>query len=219
LLALQRPTHPSDWRNDPEPLRPDRWPLLMIVMPLELPTALTAPLGLTVPLEPRPMILPLLTTTAVVLPPEQLVPTLTTTHAPSKPTPPPSLRFDGDPRGSSTGVFCGNELSGADRGSDRVPENDFSSLPMLPPALPDWARTALRPKAKKTQSSPATSRARRAVCMAFNFQNEFQISTPGTIGTYGTDDAAGFPILAAVVKRNILCPLNGVTLDKRPGFV
>ena len=56
----------------------------MMVMPLELPTALAEPLALTRPLTPCPMILPLLTITALVLPPEQLVPTATTTHAPSK---------------------------------------------------------------------------------------------------------------------------------------
>lgn len=47
----------------------------MMVMPLALPTALAAPLGLTVPLTPWPTMLPLLTTTAEVLLPEQVVPT------------------------------------------------------------------------------------------------------------------------------------------------
>lgn len=48
------------------------------------------------------MILPLLTTTAVVLLPEQVVPSETTSHAPSKlPPQSPPLRREVDRRGSS----------------------------------------------------------------------------------------------------------------------
>jgi hypothetical protein len=52
LVAVHRPRQPSDCRNDPEPPRPERCPLLITVMPLALPTALAAPLGLTWPLTP-----------------------------------------------------------------------------------------------------------------------------------------------------------------------
>ena len=39
LLAVHRPMHPSDCRNDPEPLRPDRRPVVTLVMPFEPPVA------------------------------------------------------------------------------------------------------------------------------------------------------------------------------------
>jgi hypothetical protein len=154
----------------------------MMVMPLALPTALAAPLGLTVPLTPWPIILPLLTTTAEVLPPEQVVATATTIHAPSKlPPPPPPLRFDEDLRGTSSDPLRRDEGSGAaDRGSDREPESDFSSLPMLPPVLPDCARATLEPLARtnNAHSKPALGRTRKSAqgrwriifCIAMNFR-------------------------------------------------
>ena len=89
--AVHRPLHPSDCLNVPEPLRPESLPTLVDVTPLELLIALTAPFGLTRPLTPWPMILPLVTTTALRLLPEQVVPTLLTIHAPSKPLTPPRL--------------------------------------------------------------------------------------------------------------------------------
>src|SRR5258708_8651939 len=126
--AVQRPTHPSDRLNVPAPLRPETWPELMTVMPSELPTELVAPLGLTLPLRPSPMILLLLTTTAVVLLPEQVVPTETTTHAPSKlpPPPPPPLRREVDRRGSSASGFL--PPAGRSGSTDPQPGHDFSLL-------------------------------------------------------------------------------------------
>src|SRR3954463_5497798 len=115
----------------------------MMVMPLALPTAFAAPLGLTVPLTPWPIILPLLTTTAEVLPPEQVVPTPTTIQAPSKLLPPPPPpRLDAERRGASSDLLGLVARSGD---ADRAPDSDFSSLPMLPPALPDCASAALKP--------------------------------------------------------------------------
>src|SRR5260370_12899921 len=91
------------------------------------------------------MILLLLTTTAVVLLPEQVVPTETTTHAPSKlpPPPPPPLRREVDRRGSSASGFL--RPAGRSGSTDRQPGSDFSSLPLLPPALPHWPRPGPRP--------------------------------------------------------------------------
>ena len=157
LDAVHRPLHPSDCLNVPEPLRPESLPTLVAVTPLELLIALTAPFGLTRPLTPWPIILPLLTTTALRLLPEQVVPTLLTTHAPSKlPTPPPppcEAR-----RGSSvSGLLRRAGFSDSTgRGASREPDSDFSSLPMLPPALPDCAIASSEPYAS------AISRARTA---------------------------------------------------------
>src|ERR1700687_5677480 len=102
------------------------------------------------------MILPLLTTTAVVLLPEQVVPTETTTHAPSKlpappPPPPPPLRREVDRRGSSSGLLRGAGRSGS---TDREPDSDFSSLPMLPPPLPDCASATFAVAAKARKANP-----------------------------------------------------------------
>src|SRR5258708_32876896 len=135
--AVQRPTHPSDRLNVPAPLRPETWPELMTVMPSELPTELVAPLGLTLPLRPSPMILLLLTTTAVVLLPEQVVPPETTTTAPSKlpppppPPAPPPLRREVDRRGSSASRFLRPAFPSGS--TDRHPDSAFSSLPSPPP--------------------------------------------------------------------------------------
>jgi hypothetical protein len=38
------------------------------------------------------------------------------------------------------------------RGAARVPDSDFSSLPMLPPVLPDCAKPALVPAAKEIKN-------------------------------------------------------------------
>src|SRR5207253_4918644 len=90
------------------------------------------------------MILPLVTTTAPVVVPPQ--PTEVTIHAPSKPPPPPPPPplFRAARRGSSGSARglarrAGFSLSTA-RGDEREPDSDFSSLPMLPPALPDCAK-------------------------------------------------------------------------------
>src|SRR5258708_30455709 len=111
------------------------------------------------------MILLLLTTTAVVLLPEQVVPTETTTHAPSKlpPPPPPPLRREVDRRGSSASGLL--RRAGRSGSTDREPDSDFSSLPMLPPALPDCAGTGPRPinTANETQTRPILIRRRKGV--------------------------------------------------------
>src|SRR5687768_10967305 len=104
-----------------------------------------------VPLTPWPIIRPLLTTTATVLLPEQVVPTELTIHAPSKlpppPLPPPPPLFRAARRGSSaSGLLRRAGFSGStDRGACREPDTDFSSFPMLPPALPDCASAVAGP--------------------------------------------------------------------------
>ena len=111
LDAVHLPLHPSDCLKVPEPLRPESRPTLVAVTPLELLIALTAPLGLTRPLTPWPMILPLVTTTAFRLLPEQVVPTLLTTHAPSKlPAAPPCEARRGS---SASGLLRRAGLSGS----------------------------------------------------------------------------------------------------------
>jgi hypothetical protein len=146
LLAVHVPAQPVDCRNVPEPLRPERRPELVTVTPLKLPTVRAEPLPLTLPLTPWAMILPLVTTTAPVVVPPQ--PTDVTIHAPSKlPPPPPPLREAR--RGLSASCLlrrAGFSVSIA-RGVARDPDSDFSSLPILPPALPDCARLALTPNA------------------------------------------------------------------------
>ena len=86
-------------------------------------------------------------------------PTLVRTHAPSRlppPLPPPPLFRDARRGSSASGLLrrVGFEGSAA-RGVSREPDSDFSSLPMLPPALP-CARA--RP-GKATMASVADSRA------------------------------------------------------------
>ena len=81
--AVHVPLHPSDWRNVPPPLRPDKRPVVIIVRPLPCAIPLTTPLGLTVPRAVWPMILPLVMTIALLLEPWQVTPTPVTIHAPS----------------------------------------------------------------------------------------------------------------------------------------
>jgi hypothetical protein len=134
--ALQRPTQPSERRNDPAPCRPENRPVLTMVMPFTLPTARTAPSGLTVPRLDRPISLPLVTTATELLLPKQDVPTPTTTQAPSKL--PAELA---PPLDRALGGSIADLPGSSDGDSGLEPESDFSSLPMLPPALPDWAST------------------------------------------------------------------------------
>src|SRR5260221_13657913 len=117
------------------------------------------------------MILLLLTTTAVVLLPEQVVPTETTIHAPSKlpppppPPAPPPLRREVDRRGSSASGLL--RRAGRSGSTDREPDSDFSSLPMLPPALPDCASIGPGPinTANETQTRPILIRRRKVFCI------------------------------------------------------
>lgn len=95
------------------------------------------------------MILPLVMTIALVVVPPQ--PALTTPHAPSKlPTPPPPPLVDLAARrdSSASGLLRRAGLEGStERGASREPDSDFSSLPMLPPVLPDCAQPKPVPNA------------------------------------------------------------------------
>jgi hypothetical protein len=103
-----------------------------------------APFGLTDPELKSPEILPPeMTNLSVALP--QGVPTATETHEPSKlppPPPPPSPPLLRDARRGSSDSGLARRAGLDDstaRGASREPDSDFSSLPMLPPALPDCA--------------------------------------------------------------------------------
>jgi len=140
LEAVQRPVQPSDRTNEPEPVRPEKRPVLFQLKPWTDPPLLVAPFGLTDPELNSPEILPpAMTNLSVALP--QGVPTATETHEPSKlppPLPSPPLFRDARRGSSDSGLArrAGLEDSTA-RGFSREPDSDFSSLPMLPPALPD----------------------------------------------------------------------------------
>src|SRR5882757_9837596 len=105
-----------------------------------------------VPEPPSKMSLPLVMTTVdvVVLP----QPAAVTSHTPSKllppppPPPPPPPLFRAARRGSSASGLGLLRRAGVstERGDSRVPDSDFSSLPMLPPALP-CANAGLAPTA------------------------------------------------------------------------
>jgi len=121
-----------------------------------------------------------MTNRSVLLP--QGVPTATATQAPSKfPPPPPPLppRLFRDARrdSSASGLFfrAGFSLSIA-RGVWRVPDSDFSSLPMLPPALPDCAnaRPAPNPTNSNSDTRPVLIERRMTFCIsvAFKFLKE-----------------------------------------------
>ena len=90
LDAVQRPEHPSDRTNEPEPVRPEKRPELFQLKPWTDPPVLVEPFGLTDPELSSPEILPPeMVNLSVLLP--QGVPTATATHEPSKlpPLPPP----------------------------------------------------------------------------------------------------------------------------------
>ncbi|CAL77113.1 hypothetical protein BRADO3319 [Bradyrhizobium sp. ORS 278] len=135
MTLVQRPEQPSLRWKLPEPLRPLTRPVLTMRTPLSLPIVFTTPLELMLPEKPWPMTLPLLITAAdVTLPGGQAgPPTLVTIHAPSK-LPPPAA--DERAREGSLRRGEGRSRSTA-RGSEREPDSALSSLPMLPPALPD----------------------------------------------------------------------------------
>ena len=150
LDAVQRPVQPSDRTNEPEPVRPEKRPELFQLKPWTDPPVLVEPFGLTDPELSSPEILPLeMVNLSVLLP--QGVPTATATHEPSKLPPPlpplplsPPLLRDARRGSSDSGLARRAGLDGsAERGASREPDSDFSSLPMLPPALPDCASAAL----------------------------------------------------------------------------
>jgi hypothetical protein len=98
------------------------------------------------------------------LPPQ---PTLTVAHAPSKLPPPPLVR---EPRrgSSGSGLTCRAGFVGSTvRGASREPESDFSSLPIVPPVLPDCANAVLRPIATmdNMQNTMILIRLRMGCCM------------------------------------------------------
>ncbi|WP_424702298.1 hypothetical protein, partial [Escherichia coli] len=136
--AVQWPLHPSERTNDPEPLRPENRPELVQVRPPADPPPVVAPLGLTCPELISPEILPPDITSRSVLDP-QGEPSATTTHEPSKLPPPPLLSlppFLVARRGASEFLLRSGFEGVTARGAVRVPDSDFSSLPMLPPLLP-----------------------------------------------------------------------------------
>jgi hypothetical protein len=154
LEAVQRPVHPSVRTKVPEPLRPENRPVLVQRRPCADPPVRVAPFGLTDPELNSPEIWPPeMMNRSLALP--QGTPTDTATQVPSKLPPPPALSpplLRGARRGSSgSGLLrrAGFSLSTA-RGDSREPDNDLSSLPMLPPALPDCANAAL-PVATETR--------------------------------------------------------------------
>jgi hypothetical protein len=126
-------------------VRPEKRPVLFQLKPWTDPPVLVEPFGLTDPElnspESRP---PEMTNLSLLLP--QGVPTATATHEPSKLPPPPSPPLLRDARrgASDSGLARRAGLEGSTaRGAWREPDSDFSSLPMLPPALPDCATAAL----------------------------------------------------------------------------
>jgi hypothetical protein len=123
-----------------------------------------APFGLTEPELNSPEIVPPeMTKRSVALP--QGEPRATETHVPSKfpppPAPSPPLLREARRGSSDSGLArrVGFEGSTA-RGASREPDSDFSSLPMLPPALPDCAIAA------QVGNAAAISHARRAILVA-----------------------------------------------------
>jgi hypothetical protein len=135
-------------------------PELVQLRPPADPRPVEEPFGLTWPELHSPVILPPEITTRSVLPP-QGVPMAFTTHAPSKlppppPPPPPPLLRDARRGSSASGLArrAGFEDS-TERGASREPDSDFSSLPMLPPALPDCASAGVGANAATSNTEDA----------------------------------------------------------------
>jgi hypothetical protein len=169
LEAVQRPVHPSDRTNEPEPVRPEKRPVLFQLRPWTDPPVLVAPFGLTDPELNSPEILPPeMTNLSLLLP--QGVPTATATHDPSKlpplPSPPPPLFRDVRRGSSDSGLVRRAGFDGSTaRGASREPDSDFSSLPMLPPALPDCASA---PFVTAVESNSETSAIPNKRCTEFS---------------------------------------------------
>jgi hypothetical protein len=143
LEAVQRPAQPSDRTKEPEPVRPEKRPVLVQLRPWTEPPVRVAPLGLTDPeLNSPESDPPEITKRSVLLP--HGVPVATATQVPSKLPPPPPLAREARRGSSDAGLArrAGRDDS-TSRGFSREPDSDFSSLPMLPPALPDCACAAL----------------------------------------------------------------------------
>ena len=160
-----------------------------------------------------------MTTVSAALP--QGVPKLATAQAPSKlppPLPPAALFRDARRGSSAAGLLRRAGVEGSiARGASREPDSDFSSLPILPPALPDCARAM---PGNGTVASVAESRAAlttyRKTLGILGWLPTNGVLAAGPIGTHRADDAASFASPAAIVKRRIFSALNGLTLNQRP---
>ncbi|WP_170991744.1 hypothetical protein [Bradyrhizobium elkanii] len=158
--AVQWPLQPSDRTNEPEPLRPEKRPELVQLKPPADPLPVVDPLGLTCPELSSPEIAPPDITNLSVLEP-QGEPWATTTHEPSKLPPPSLLVFLAARRGASELLLCAGLDGVTVRGAVRVPDSDFSSLPILPPLLPDCASAAVDPSAAMSSAESSMGRGSR----------------------------------------------------------
>ena len=136
-------------------------------------------------------------------------PTLVRTHAPSRLPPPPLFR--GARRGSSaSGLLrrAGFEVSTA-RGASRVPDRDFSSLPTLPPALPDCApaRPGKATTASAADSTAAFSRYRVTLCITCWFPMS-RAAGPSAIHRDGAARFAGFAARVNRAVRRMMAPVG-----------
>jgi hypothetical protein len=151
----------------------------------------------------------------------QGAPTAWATHAPSKLPPPPPPLFREERRGASaSGLLrrAGFSVS-TDRGAWREPDRDFSSLPMLPPALPDCASAVAGPIATARRAQRKAILIRRPMAFGMSILSNINMySAAGAVGTRRPDNPARFASLAALVKRSILGPLDGIPGNQRPRF-
>ncbi len=217
LLAVHVPPQPVDCRKVPEPLRPERRPELVTVTPLKLPTVRAAPLALTragdaLGDDPaaghdhragrgaaaadgsnHPRAVEIAAATAA-----------TAVRAARR-----GLSASGLLRRAGFSVSIA-------RGVARDPDSDFSSLPMLPPALPDCAKPALAPNAadinRREQSDP--DRALKAAfcinrCLQFRECNRSTASRRADVYCF---DAVHVPVQPSD-RRNVPEPLRP---EKRP---
>jgi hypothetical protein len=140
------------------------------------------------------------------------VPTATATQAPSKLAP----LFRDAARGSSAAGFRAGFSRTTARGTWREPDNDFSSLPMLPPVLPDCASASPDPDPTNSNSDaravPTKRRIRLCISMAFKCLKEKMLSAR-TVGTDRTNNAARFASFAAVVKGSLFRSLDRFALN------